>query len=112
MTIVVVVVVFFLSEFEMSDEIKSSIDEENNQTEETLPEVSTIEDEENEPPLSTPNGRESPSAVSFSDVIIEKKEEEPPAALNDNHVRDLVQIISEKSNEEASSTILNTVRRS
>lgn len=108
----IVVVVFFLVEFEMSDEIKSSTDDENNQAEETLPQVSTIEDEENEPSLSTPNGRESPSAVSFSDVIIEKKEEESSATLDDNHVCDLVQTISEKTNEEASSTILNTVRRS
>lgn len=99
----------------MSDEIKNPIDEENHQAEETAPEVSTIDNEEkdeNEPPLSTPNGRESPSATSFSEVIIETKEEEPPPppTFNDNQPLDLVQTISEKSNEEASSTILNTVR--
>jgi hypothetical protein len=105
----------------MSDEIKNPFDndiddEENNQedeqSEEIIRKLSINEEEEeeaNEPPLSTPNGRESPSAASFSDVIIEKEDKSPPFVSEENHPNDLLQIISEKSNKEATSTILNTV---
>jgi hypothetical protein len=100
----------------MSDEIKENesvhtddINEENEgvQSDEIIEEndqqsvekVSIDEQEENDPPLLTPNGRETPSGTSFADVVIEKQD--------DTH--QLVQTITDKSNKEASSTILNTV---
>ena len=110
---------FFLLELEMSDEIKNEFDDiniENNQDdeqseEETTPQVATNGDEENEPPLATPDGHETPSVVSFADVIVENQDEESPTTSAGNHAPELLQTISEKSNKEASSTILNTVRR-
>ena len=59
------------------------------------------QDENEESPLATPNGRQTPSATSFSDVIIEK-----PLQTS---AHPLLQIINEKSNKDASSAILNTV---
>jgi hypothetical protein len=113
---------FFLLEFEMSDEIKNEIDdinEENNQKDEQSEEIITKlsmnddeeeeEEEENELQLSTPNGRDTPSAASFSDVIIEKQDELPSSVSEETHTLGLLQIISDKSNKEASSTILNSV---
>ena len=111
----------------MSDEIKTEFDDiikENNQEdeklEETLQKVSLNDDddeeeEENEAPLSTPNGRNTPSAASFSDIIIEKPDDQTLSSSSyiipkDNHADELLQIISEKSNKEANSTILNNVR--
>ena len=99
----------------MSDEIKNHSDEVNEDdepSEEINQNVSINGDdanEENELPLSTPNGYESPSVTSFSDVIIEKQNEEPPVVSEDIHTPDLLQSIYDKSNKEASSTILNTV---
>ncbi len=112
-----VVVVFFLLilEFEMSDEIKNQSDEVNEDDEPSEEVNQNISingedvNEENELPLSTPNGYESPSITSFSDVIIEKRNEEPTIISEDTHSPDLLQSISDKSNKEANSTILNTV---
>jgi len=105
----------------MSDEIKNQTDdinEENNQedeqSEEIIRKLSMNEEEaeeENEPPLSAPNGRETPSATSFSDAIIEKPDELPPSVSEENDTYELLQIISDKSNKEASSVILNTVEK-
>ena len=112
-----VVVFFFLSDFEMSEEIKDNegvqsddINQEDEPSEEIIQKVSINDEEENEPTLSTPNGRETPSATSFSDVIIEKHDESLPIS-EENHTNQLLQIISDKSNKEASSTILNTVEK-
>ena len=117
--VIVFVVVFFLLELEMSDEIKSEFDDiniENNQedeqTEETTSQMTTNGDEENELPLATPDGGETPSVVSFADIIVETQNEEPPTASADDHAPELLQTISEKSNKDASSTILNTVKNS
>jgi hypothetical protein len=108
----------------MSDEIKNQTDdinEENNQedeqSEEIIRKLSMNEEEEeeveeeNEPPLSAPNGRETLSATSFSDAIIEKPDELPPSVSEENDTYELLQIISDKSNKEASSVILNTVEK-
>jgi hypothetical protein len=102
----------------MSDEIKNEIDdinEANNQKDEQSEEIiaklsmNDDEEEENELQLSTPNGRDTPSAASFSDVIIEKQDELPSSVSEETHTLGLLQIISDKSNKEASSTILNSV---
>ena len=67
-------------------------------------------DEENEPSLATPNGHETPSLASFSDVIVEKQDESPVIVEESRH-QDLLQVIADKSNKDASSTILNTVEK-
>ncbi len=85
----------------MSEEIK---DNENVPSDEII-----NEDDENELPLSTPNGHESPVVTSFSDIIIEKQDE-PSIVSEESHTNDLLQIISDKSNKEANSAILNTVK--
>jgi hypothetical protein len=103
----------------MSDEIKNQSDDVNEDDEQSeeiiIRKLSMNEeeevDEENEPPLSTPNGHESPSAASFSDVIIDKQNEEPQIISEDTHAPELLQSISDKSNKEANSTILNTVKK-
>jgi rRNA maturation protein Rpf1 len=103
----------------MSDEIKNESDdlnEDDEQSEEINGKISMNgggeeDEEENEPPHSTPNGHESPSATSFSDVIIEKQNEEPQIVSEDNHAPELLQTISDKSNKEATSIILNTVKK-
>ena len=64
--------------------------------------------QEDEPELCTPNGRETPSATSFSDVIIEKRDESDENATS-GETHQLLQIIADKSNKEAISAILNTV---
>lgn len=106
---------------------------ENNQTEEITKEISSDDQQEIEPPLSTLNDQE----ISSTEVIIEEEEEDPtsaiiseenslalPASEEDNTPVDtipsesstqsddthkLLQMIVDKSNKEASSTILNTV---
>ena len=65
--------------------------------------------QENEPELCTPNGRETPSATSFSDVIIEKHDESDENVASSETTHQLLQIIADKSNKEAISAILNTV---
>ncbi|CAF0884401.1 unnamed protein product [Adineta ricciae] len=65
-------------------------------------------DEENEPSLATPNDHETPSLASFSDVIVEKQDESP-VIVEESHHQNLLQIIVDKSNKDASSTILNTL---
>lgn len=104
----------------MSDEIKNpsdDIDEENNQDDEPSEEIirklsmNEEEEEENESALATPNGRETPSATSFSDVIIEKQDEVPSPVIEENDTHTLLQTINDQSNKEASSTILNTVKK-
>ncbi|CAF3766606.1 unnamed protein product [Rotaria sordida] len=106
----------------MSEEIKENVDVESNdynqqdeQSKEMFRKVSITddeeeEDEEDELPLSTPNGRETPSATSVSDVIIQKRDEQLPIS-KENHTFDdtqeFLQIISDKSNKEATTTILN-----
>jgi len=117
------IVVFFLLEFKMSDEIKNEFDDiniennqENEQSEEIIEKLSINEEEEeeeeeeNEQPLSTPNGRETLSPTSFNDVIIQKHDALPSVTSEENHTYDLLQIITDKSNREASSMILNTVK--
>jgi hypothetical protein len=105
---------FSLSDFEMSEEIKDNegvqfddiINQEDEPSEEIIEKVSINDEEENEPTL---NGHETPSATSFTDVIIEKQDEPLPIS-DENHTPQLLQIISDKSNKEASSAILNTVK--
>ncbi|CAF3867349.1 unnamed protein product [Rotaria sordida] len=105
--------------FAMSEEIKENVDVESNdynqqdeQSKEMFRKVSITDDEEEEDelPLSTPNGRETPSATSVSDVIIQKRDEQLPIS-KENHTFDdtqeFLQIISDKSNKEATTTILN-----
>jgi hypothetical protein len=102
----------------MSDEIKNEFDDiniennqENEQSEEIIRKLSiNEEEEENEQPLSTPNGRETLSPTSFNDVIIQKHNALPSVTSEENHTYELLQIITDKSNREASSTILNTVK--
>jgi len=99
----------------MSDEIKNETNQSNDETEqstEIMQKVSLDEDddnddeeEENEQPLSTPNGRETPSAISYSEIVVEKHDENQVQNTTD----DLLQIISDQSNKDASSAILNTV---
>jgi hypothetical protein len=106
---------FSLSDFEMSEEIKDNegvqfddiINQEDEPSEEIIEKVSINDEEENEPTL---NGHETPSATSFTDVIIEKQDEPLPIS-DENHTPQLLQIISDKSNKEASSAILNTVKK-
>jgi hypothetical protein len=108
------VVFFSLSDFEMSEEIKDNegvqsddiTNQEDEPSEEIIEKVSINDEEENEPKL---NGHETPSATSFTDVIIEKQDEPLPVS-EENPPPQLLQIISDKSNKEASSAILNTVK--
>jgi len=98
----------------MSEEIKDNegvqsddiVNQEDEPSEETIEKVSINDEEENEPKL---NGHETPSATSFNDVIIEKQDEPLPVS-EENHTPQLLQIIYDKSNKEASSAILNTVK--
>jgi hypothetical protein len=104
----------------MSDEIKNEFDDiniennqENEQSEEIIQNLSiNEEEEENEQLPSTPNGHETPSPTSFNDVIIKKHDRLPSVTSEENHANDLLQIITDKSNREASSMILNTVKKS
>ena len=63
------------------------------------------QDENDQSPLATPNGRQTPSTTSYSDVVIEK----PVTTTDDASPHPLLEVIHEKSNKEASSAILNTV---
>lgn len=98
---------------EEDEDVQSEHDEnqDDEQSAEIIKKISLDDQEENEPALSTPNGRETPSAASFSDVIIEKQDEEsePEAITTANNTHQLLQIIAEKSNKDANSAILNTV---
>jgi hypothetical protein len=105
---------------------------ENEQSEEITKETSV----ENKEEIELPNDYESPSVASFSDVIIEKEEDPSPSPVSEENssalppseeiktlldtvpsesltrsddTHELLQIIADKSNKEASSTILNTV---
>ena len=108
---------------------------ENEQLEEK---ISVDEKQETEPPVLTSNEHEIPLEPPSTDVIIEKKEEEPisaiiteenistlPGSQEDNtpvntvqseltsrtdDTHQFLQIIADKSNKEASAAILNTVR--
>ena len=111
---------------------------ETEQLEEKIEEISIAEKQETEPSVLTSNEHEIPLDPSSTDVIIEKKEEEPipsiiteenistlPASEEDNtpvntvqsestsrsdDTHQFLQIIADKSNKEASAAILNTVR--
>ena len=76
--------------------------------EETIKNVPVDEQQETETELCTSNGRETPSAISFSDVIVEKQDE-PEENVVSGETHQLLQIIADKSNKEAISAILNTV---
>jgi hypothetical protein len=100
----------------MNEEIKDNegvqsddIDQQNEQSEEIIRKVSINDEDENELPLSTPNGHESPVVTSFSDIIIEKSDESSEENHTPHDTHELLQIISDQSNKEANSTILNTV---
>ena len=103
----------------MSSEIKEDEDvreehqdnRDDEQSEEIIKRISLDDQEENEPSLATPNGRETPSATSFSDVIIEKQDEQPEPETTSTSINthQLLETIAEKSNKDANSAILNTV---
>ncbi|CAF1593723.1 unnamed protein product, partial [Rotaria magnacalcarata] len=63
----------------MSDEVKADVDSQSDEinqrdekSEELIRKLPVNDDEENELELLTPNGRETPSATSYSDIIIHK----------------------------------------
>ncbi|CAF4934822.1 unnamed protein product [Rotaria sp. Silwood1] len=104
----------------MSEEIKEistdvQSDDNNEQSKDIIRKVSISdeeEEEENEQPLSTPNGRETPSVASYSDVIIQKQDEEYSMTEQNStfdNTQQLLEIISDKSNKEATTTLLNTL---
>ncbi|CAF3634388.1 unnamed protein product [Adineta steineri] len=100
-------------EHEQTEEIIPQVslngEEEHEPAQEIIPQVSINGEEENEPVLATPNGRETPSpTLSMSDVFIDKQNDSLPIST-ENNTQQLLQVISEKSNKEASSAILNTL---
>lgn len=99
----------------MSEEIEDKTDAQSDEKpEELMQKVSLNDDEENEPPLSTPNGRETPSTVSYSDSITRKDVEiliAPETRSTVDDTEQLLEIIADKSNKDASTTILNRVKQ-
>ncbi|CAF2084245.1 unnamed protein product, partial [Rotaria magnacalcarata] len=101
----------------MSEEVKDDADahpdeinQQDEKPEELIRKASMNDDEENELELSTPNGRETPSATSYTDIIIHKVDEEIPVSEENSNVDDtqqLLETIADKSNKEASTIILN-----
>ncbi|CAF3646186.1 unnamed protein product [Rotaria socialis] len=101
----------------MSDEVKADVDSQSDEinqrdekSEELIRKLPVNDDEENELELLTPNGRETPSATSYSDIIIHKVDEEIPVAEENSNVDDtqqLLETIADKSNKQASTIIFN-----
>ena len=60
------------------------------------------QDENDQSPFATPNGRQTPSTTSYSDVVVEHPTDDAPSPS-------LFETIQQKSNKDASSDILNTV---
>jgi len=148
-------------EIQSDKEIKQEYDEQSQEIDQPSPstdneqteETSTNEKQETQLPLSIDNDSDVPSEIPFTDVVIEKKDDEEapipiiaseeislalPTSDEDSHTpadtipieenntpadtdqsessnqsdetHKLLKIIADKSNKEASSTILNTVR--
>ena len=106
----------------MSEEIKDNNAnipfDENNQQEEQSEGIAhetslNDDDEENDLSLSTPDDHETPMATSFSDINSQKQDEQTPISEENstsNGLEQLLRTISDKSNKEAGTTILNTVK--
>ena len=106
----------------MSEEIKDNnasipFDENNQQEEqsESIAHETSLNDdeEENDLSLSTADDHETPMAISFSDINSQKQDERTPISEENstsNELEQLLRTMPDKSNKEASTTILNTVK--